>query len=84
MPHRTPLLSLVSSFRRDTSTEVYTLSDYLVPEVESLVTSRSRCASRRYILMPGVAEILLALWLFVMGVNVQRWKEQASAAGERQ
>lgn len=46
MPHRTPLLSLVSSFRRDTSTEVYTLSDYLVPEVESLAASRSRCASR--------------------------------------
>ena len=36
-----------------------------------------------YILIPGVAEILLALWLFVMGVTAQRWKEQASAAGER-
>ncbi len=37
-----------------------------------------------YILIPGLAEILLALWLFVMGVNAQRWKEQASFAGERQ
>jgi len=34
-----------------------------------------------YILMPaGVSELLLALWLVVMGVNVPRWKEQASAA----
>jgi hypothetical protein len=34
-----------------------------------------------YILLPGVAELLLALWLVVMGVNEQRWKEQASPAG---
>ena len=34
-----------------------------------------------YILIPGVAELLLALWLVVLGVNAQRWKEQASAAG---
>lgn len=34
-----------------------------------------------YILIPGVAEILLAVWLFVMGVNAQRWKEQATHDG---
>lgn len=34
-----------------------------------------------YILIPGVAELLLALWLVVMGVNVQRWKEQAVEDG---
>jgi hypothetical protein len=34
-----------------------------------------------YILMPGVSELLLAVWLVVVGVNVARWKEQASAAG---
>jgi hypothetical protein len=34
-----------------------------------------------YILVLGfVAELLLMLWLLVMGVNVQRWKERASAA----
>jgi len=36
-----------------------------------------------YILIPGVVEIVLALWLLVMGVNAERWKEQASAVGER-
>jgi hypothetical protein len=36
-----------------------------------------------YILVPGVAELLLALWLVVIGVNVPRWNEQASATGVR-
>jgi hypothetical protein len=30
----------------------------------------------------GIAEISLTLWLIIVGVNVQRWKEQASAAGD--
>jgi Domain of unknown function (DUF4386) len=35
-----------------------------------------------YIMLPaGVAEISLTLWLIIVGVNVPRWKEQASAAG---
>jgi hypothetical protein len=36
-----------------------------------------------YILIPGAVEIVLALWLLVMGVNAERWNEQARAAGER-
>jgi hypothetical protein len=37
-----------------------------------------------YILVfPGVGQIALCLWLLAMGVNAQRWKEQASTAGER-
>jgi hypothetical protein len=36
-----------------------------------------------YILIPGAVEIVLALWLLVMGVNAERWKEQEAAAGVR-
>src|SRR5262249_23008069 len=33
-----------------------------------------------YILLPaGLAELSLALWLLVKGVNAQRWKQQAAA-----
>jgi Domain of unknown function (DUF4386) len=38
-----------------------------------------------YILaFPGVGQISLCLWLLVLGVNVQRWKEQASLVVEWQ
>ena len=35
-----------------------------------------------YFMATGIGEVALCLWLFVMGVNVQRWKEQAGVAGE--
>jgi len=36
-----------------------------------------------YNMVPGpLGEVSLTLWLLVFGVNVQRWKEQAGAAGE--
>jgi len=30
----------------------------------------------------GLAEVFLCLWLLLMGVNAQRWKELASAAAQ--
>ena len=35
-----------------------------------------------YILAAGLGEVSLTLWLLVAGVNAERWKEQAGAAGE--
>jgi hypothetical protein len=55
---------------------IYYLASFLSPEFATHLYP--------YILIPGLAEIVLALWLLVMGVNVQRWNEQASAAGGRQ
>jgi hypothetical protein len=34
-----------------------------------------------YLTISAVGEVLLCLWLVVVGVNAQRWKEQAGAAG---
>ena len=48
---------------------------YLVPPLAQYLFPFIAAAS-------GLAELPLALWLIVMGVNAQRWKEQASAVRE--
>jgi hypothetical protein len=54
---------------------------YLVNCFSSFVSPAFAAHLVPYILIPGVAELLIALWLTVVGVNEERWKEQASAAG---
>lgn len=36
-----------------------------------------------YFMVTGIAEIVFCLWLIVVGLNVQRWKDCASVAGIR-
>jgi Domain of unknown function (DUF4386) len=55
---------------------------YLTNSVANFLSPSFAAHLFPYILLPGLAEPLLALWLLVRGVNVQRWKEQARAAGE--
>jgi Domain of unknown function (DUF4386) len=52
----------------------YSFADFLAPGFASHLVP--------YIQVPsGIAELSLCMWLLVMGVNVQHWKEQARAAG---
>ena len=54
----------------------YSFADFLAPGFAAHLVP--------YIQLPsGVGELSLCLWLLVMGVNAERWKKQASAAGER-
>jgi len=47
---------------------------FLAPELQTRIFP--------YFMPMAIAEIALCLWLLAMGVNVQRWNEQAAAAGE--
>jgi hypothetical protein len=52
---------------------VYSFADFLSPGFAAHLVP--------YIQVPsGIGELSLCLWLLVVGVNVQRWKERASAA----
>jgi hypothetical protein len=45
---------------------------FLAPKLQTRIFS--------YFMPMAIAEIALCLWLLVVGVNEQRWKEQASEA----
>lgn len=49
------------------------LANFLAPAIADRVFS--------FLAASAIAEVLLCLWLLVMGVNEQRWKGQARAAG---
>jgi uncharacterized protein DUF4386 len=48
------------------------LANFVAPEFASAVLA--------VLMLSGLAEVVLCLWLLVMGVNEQRWKEQALSA----
>jgi len=51
------------------------LADFVAPEIASTVLA--------VLMVSGLAEVVLCVWLLVMGVNEQRWKEQALSAPAR-
>ncbi|HVH31451.1 MAG TPA: DUF4386 domain-containing protein [bacterium] len=54
---------------------------YQVTNFATFLSPASAARLLPYIPLFGAVELVLALWLVVIGVNVQRWKEQASEAG---
>jgi len=53
---------------------VNSFTDFLAPGFAATVFS--------VLMVAGLAEVAFALWLLVMGVNEERWKEQARAASD--
>ena len=54
---------------------VNSLANFVAPEIASTVLA--------VLMVSGLAEVVLCLWLLVMGVNEQRWKEQALSVAAR-
>jgi hypothetical protein len=55
-------------------------SCYLIISFANFIAPAFRARISLILLPSGMAELSLMLWLLVMGVNAQRWQQQASAA----
>jgi hypothetical protein len=54
---------------------------YLVNIFANVIPPSIQARLFPYVMLPAaIAEILLTLWLIIVGVNAQRWNEQAIAA----
>jgi hypothetical protein len=55
---------------------------YLINSFAAFLAPALQARIFPYFMVTGIGEVALCLWLLVMGVNVQRWKEQAGVAGK--
>ena len=54
---------------------------YLINSFSLFIAPALQARIFPYFTPTAIAEVALCLWLLVMGVDVQRWNEQADAAG---
>ena len=56
---------------------------YLIDSFATILAPDFAAQLSPWILIPGLADLVIPVWLLVVGVNERRWKEQASAAEGR-
>ena len=56
---------------------------YLIDSFATILAPDFAAHLSAWIVIPGLADLVIPVWLLVVGVNERRWKEQASAAGGR-
>jgi hypothetical protein len=54
---------------------------YLINSFATILAPDFQAHLSPWIVIPGLADLVIPVWLLVVGVNERRWKEQASAAG---